>query len=63
MDATILTALVKAWQSGAMSHDSLLLNLKRGEMVDPNRSLEEELALIEEEGGGLTIPAPTSLPV
>jgi hypothetical protein len=51
MDATTLTALIKAWQSGALSHDSLLLNLKRGEMVDPNRSLEEELALIEEEGG------------
>ena len=45
MDAATLTALVKAWQSGAMSHDSLLMNLKRGELIDPNRSLEEEQTL------------------
>lgn len=54
MDAATLTALVKAWQSGAMSHDSLLMNLKRGELIDPNRSLEEEQTLIEEESPGLT---------
>lgn len=56
IDATLLTALIKAWQSGAISHDTLLLSLKRGEVVDPNRSLEEELALIEDEGG-MTLPA------
>ena len=54
MDAALLTALVKAWQSGALSHDSLLANLKRGELIDPNRSLEEEQTLIEEESPGLT---------
>lgn len=54
MDATLLTALIKAWQSGALSHDSLLMNLKRGELIDPNRSLEEEQTLIEEESPGLT---------
>jgi hypothetical protein len=58
IDATLLTALIKAWQSGAISHDTLLLSLKRGEVVDPNRSLEEELALIEEEGGSLAPPMP-----
>ncbi len=56
MDAATLTALVKTWQSGAMSHDSLLMNLKRGEIIDANRSLEEEQQLIEDEGGGLVIP-------
>ena len=60
IDATLLTALIKAWQSGAISHDTLLLSLKRGEVVDPNRSLEEELALIEDEGGGMVLP--TGLP-
>jgi hypothetical protein len=58
IDATLLTALIKAHQAGSISHDTLLTNLKRGEIVDPNRSLEEELALIEEEGGGL-LPVPT----
>ena len=53
MDATLLTALVKAWQSGALSHDSLLMNLKRGELIDPNRSLEEEQDLIETESPGI----------
>ncbi len=53
MDAGTLTALVKAWQSGALSHDSLLWNLKKGELVDPNRSLEEEQALIETETPGM----------
>lgn len=53
MDAATLTALVKAWQSGAMSHDSLLWNMKKGELVDPNRSLEEEQTLIEEESPGI----------
>lgn len=63
IDATLLTALIKAHQMGSISHDTLLTNLKRGEIVDPNRSLEEELALIEEEGVGLLpVPAPTGLP-
>ena len=59
MDATVLTALIKAWQSGAISHESLLMNLKKGEMIDPNRSLEEELQLIDDEGGNIgTAPFP-----
>ena len=59
MDATTLTALIKAWQSGAISHESLLMNLKKGEMIDPNRSLEEELNLIDAEGGNIgTAPVP-----
>lgn len=56
MDATTLTALLKAWQSGAISHDSFLMNLKKGDMIDPNRSLEEELQLIDDEGGNIGSP-------
>lgn len=61
----MVTALIKAHQAGSISHDTLLTNLKCGEIVDPNRSLEEELALIEEQGGSLlpvltgTAPLPT----
>ena len=63
LDATTLTALIKAWQSGAISHESLLMNLKKGEMIDPNRSLEEELQLIEDEGGNIGSPPVPPAPV
>lgn len=57
MDPAVLTALIKAWQSGAISHDTLLMNLKKGEMVDANRALEDERDMIEQDGGdiGLTL--------
>lgn len=54
MDAPSLTALVKAWQSGAMSHQTLYENLQRGEIAPVDRSFEDERDLIEEEGGDLT---------
>ena len=53
MDAQALTALVKAWQSGAMSHQTLYENLQRGEIAPVDRSFEDEKDLIEEEGGDL----------
>ncbi len=53
MDSAVLTALIKAWQSGAISHDTLLMNLKKGELVDANRTLADERDLIEEDGGDL----------
>ncbi len=55
MDPAVLTALIKAWQSGGISHDTLLTNLKKGEMVDANRTLEEERDFIEEQGGDLSL--------
>lgn len=37
----MLTALVQAWQSGAMGFRDLYFNMIRGEMIDPERSYEE----------------------
>lgn len=53
MDSGSLTALVKAWQAGAMSHQTLYENLQTGEIAPMDRSFEEEKDLIEEEGGDL----------
>lgn len=55
MDATTLTALVKAWQSGAMSHEILYSNLQAGELAPVDRTFEEERDAIEEEGGDLSM--------
>lgn len=53
MDPQELTALVKAWQAGGLSHQTLYENLQRGEIAPVDRSFEEEKDLIEEEGGDL----------
>src|SRR4029079_9032280 len=47
MTGTELTALVAAWQGGAISHDTLLYRLKSGEVLPPGRTVEEETRLIE----------------
>jgi len=58
MDPQTLTALVKAWQAGGMSHQTLYENLQSGEIAPVDRSYAEEKDLIEEEGGylGMTLP-------
>ena len=43
-----LTALVSSWQSGAISHEVLFENLKRGELIDSELSFEEEQARINQ---------------
>lgn len=48
-----LTELVKAWQSGAISHATLYDNLKRGEIARQGVTFEEEKADIEAEGPAL----------
>lgn len=53
MDAQMLTALVKSWQAGGMSHQTLYENLQSGEIAPVDRSYEDEKNLIEEEGGDL----------
>jgi hypothetical protein len=41
-----LVALVQAWQAGAISRDSMLNLMRRGELLEPSRSnIEEELAV------------------
>lgn len=42
-----VVALVGAWQAGAMSFETLFWNLKQGELVEGDRSIEEEQAAIK----------------
>lgn len=44
MSALNLTALVASWQNGAISYDTLFANLQRGEVVDIDQTIEQELA-------------------
>ena len=41
-----LTALVSAWQAGAISRDTLLHNLRQGEILPPGRSDQQEVRMI-----------------
>ena len=41
-----LVAMVKAWQSGALSRDSMLDIFRRGEVLPEGRTNEEEVRLI-----------------
>ena len=47
MTGAELTALVGAWQAGAISHDTLLYKLEQGECLPPGRTIEKEIALIK----------------
>jgi hypothetical protein len=42
-----LSALVSAWQAGAISRDTLLHNLRQGEILPAGRSGEQEVRMIE----------------
>lgn len=50
LSAQELSELVKAWQSGAVSHATLYDNLQRGEIARQGVNFEEEKADIEAEG-------------
>jgi hypothetical protein len=47
--ATEIPALVSAWQSGAISRDTLLHNFRTGEILPPARPNDEEIELIRKE--------------
>jgi len=49
LGAKELTALVAAWQHGAISRDTLLHNLRTGEVLPPARTNEQEMELIRKE--------------
>lgn len=49
MSAQDMSALVTAWQSGAISMETLLWNLKQGEILPPEREFDEEVTLIEQD--------------
>jgi hypothetical protein len=46
LDATEITAMVNAWQNGALSLDSMLDAFRRGEVLPEGRTNEEESAMI-----------------
>ncbi len=47
MDALTITALIAAWQNGAYSYETMFENLKKGEIVPPERTVEEEQTKIK----------------
>lgn len=49
LGAKELTVLVAAWQQGATSRDTLLHNLRAGELFPPARTNEQEVELIGKE--------------
>jgi hypothetical protein len=48
MDASTITALVSAWQTGGISRDTLMDCLRKGEIIPDGRSNAEEKALAGE---------------
>jgi hypothetical protein len=50
LDAKDLEALVKTWQSGAISRDTMHRQLQKGEIIEPSRDVDEEKELIDSEG-------------
>ena len=47
LTAQELTALVSAWQSGAISQDTLFYNFKNGELYEDDLTLEDEQSRID----------------
>ena len=43
LDPNVLRELVSAWQNGAISHETLLFNMKKGEALRPDKTVEQEL--------------------
>ena len=43
MEPNAQIALVKSWLDGAISFDSMFNKMKEGEIIDPNKTMEEEL--------------------
>ncbi len=46
MDSTAITALVSAWQARAISQDTMLHCLRKGEVIPDGRTNEEEVRLV-----------------
>lgn len=49
MDPQLLVALMQTWQAGAMSKETFVWNLKRGEFMPEDRTVEDEMAKLETE--------------
>ena len=50
LSAQEVTAIVAAWQNGALSRDSMLDIFRRGEVLPEGRSNEEEIKLVGKSG-------------
>ena len=48
LEATEVSALIAAWQSGGIAFDTLFENLQRGRIASPDRTADEEDALINQ---------------
>jgi hypothetical protein len=55
LSATEIQALVAAWQSGAISRDTLLHNLRTGEILPSARTNEQEVELIRADPAPLVV--------
>jgi len=55
-DPQMVAQLLKAWTAGAISHETFVTNMKKGELIPADRSFEDEKGKIEEEGGDLSAP-------
>lgn len=53
MIAQDMQALMQAWQSGAISHETFLWNMKRGEVLQAGIEIEEERDRIDMQTGGM----------
>ncbi len=51
MSGDEITAVVTAWRSGAISRETMLERLKRGEVLPDGRSVDQERALIHGKAG------------
>jgi len=49
LDAQMLLALVKSWQDGAYDYETLVTNLQRGEIMDPNVEATSIQATVDKE--------------
>jgi membrane-associated HD superfamily phosphohydrolase len=49
-----ITALVAAWQAGAISQATMLDLFRAGEVIAPGRTNEDEIKLLKTEGGNAT---------
>ena len=58
-----IVAVVQAWQSGALSRDSMLELFRRGEVLPEGRTNEEEARLIQKEGNAQSqVPGKSQAP-
>jgi hypothetical protein len=59
MEPEMLTAIVGAYQTGAIPMSVMFENLKKGEIVRPDMEFEEYEAQLEDEGPDLSLEPPT----